>query len=314
MENNFDQPKRNIPRDLFLHLLAIVTLYWAAVSFVTLLWQYINYYFPDNLYNYYFTGVAGLVRFAVSSLIIVFPIFIAVSWYLNKLYAKEAQIRESKIRKWLIYLTLFIAALVIIGDMVSIINNLLSGGTTLQFILKALAILFVAGIIFGYYLDDVRRDTPAKSGKYFAWATSILVLVVIIGAFFIVGTPESARLIQYDQQRITELQNIQSQIVNYWQRKQTMPNSLTDLNDTISEFVAPKDPQTKVSYEYNIKDVAKLSFELCANFNKPSPKNSIPNQVTPALMTKDQYNWLHVAGRVCFERTIDKQLYPPLTK
>ena len=31
--------RRNIPRDLFLHLLAVVTLYWSAVSFVTILWQ-----------------------------------------------------------------------------------------------------------------------------------------------------------------------------------------------------------------------------------------------------------------------------------
>lgn len=78
--------KRNIPRDLFLHLLAVVTLYWSAVSFVTLIWQYINYYFPDVLNNSYYTGLTGLVRFAVASLIIVFPVFVLVSWYLNKIY------------------------------------------------------------------------------------------------------------------------------------------------------------------------------------------------------------------------------------
>ena len=264
--------KRNIPRDLFLHLLAIVTLYWSAISFVTLLWQYVNYFYPDNLNSYYFQGIAGLIRFSVSSLVIVFPIFISVSWYLNKLYAKEAAVRESKIRKWLIYLTLFIALLVIIGDLVNIINNLLAGGTTIQFILKALSIFFVAVIIFGYYLDDVRRETPTKSGKYFAWISGIIVLAAIIGAFFIVGTPNSARLVQYDQQKVSDLQNIQSQIVNYWQRKQTMPNSLSDLNDSISGFIAPTDPQTKKPYEYNIKNAANLSFELCANFNKKEPQ------------------------------------------
>ena len=53
MENEI-LPKRNIPRDLFLHLLAIVTLYWSAISFTTLLWQFINYFFPDALYYYRF--------------------------------------------------------------------------------------------------------------------------------------------------------------------------------------------------------------------------------------------------------------------
>lgn len=305
-------PKRNIPRDLFLHLLAIVTLYWSAISFVTLLWQHINYYFPDNLNNYYYLGVAGLVRFAVSSLIIVFPIFIVVSWYLNKLYAKEAQVRESKIRKWLIYLTLFIASLVIIGDLVSIINNLLSGGTTAQFILKALSVLFVAAITFGYYLDDVRRDTPAKSAKYFAWGSGVLVLVVIVGAFFIVGTPVTARLMQFDQQKVSDLQGIQSQIVNYWQKKSVLPASLSDLSDPISGYKVPVDPQSNASYEYIVKDTANLSFELCATFNKEASNKDVGNlMVTPVDLGMD---WYHKAGRVCFERTIDKQLYPPITK
>jgi type III secretory pathway component EscU len=100
---------------------------------------------------------------------------------------------------------------------VTVINNLLSGGTTIQFILKALSVLFVAVIIFGYYLDDVRRETPTNLAKYFAWISGIVILAVIIGAFFIVGSPNTARLIQFDQQRVSDLQNIQSNIINYWQ-------------------------------------------------------------------------------------------------
>ena len=44
MENELiTQPKRNLPRDVFMHLLAIITLYWSAVTFTALLWQFINY-------------------------------------------------------------------------------------------------------------------------------------------------------------------------------------------------------------------------------------------------------------------------------
>src|ERR1035437_6046569 len=157
---------RNIPRDLFLHLLAIVTLYWSSISFVTLIWQFINNWFPDNLSYYSVNSSLSLIRFAVSAIIIVFPVFIVVSWYLNKIYRRESAVRESKIRKWLIYLTLFIASLVIIGDLIFVINNLLGGEPTVRFILKALSIILVAGIIFGYYFDDVRRDIPTKTAKY----------------------------------------------------------------------------------------------------------------------------------------------------
>lgn len=317
MENeNFQtqMPKRNLPRDVFLHLLAIVTLYWSAISFVTLLWQYINYFFPDVLDYGGRIAFSGPIRFAVASLIIVFPIFILVSWYLNRIYAKETQVRESKIRKWLIYLTLFVASLVIIGDLVGTINTFLGGEITVRFILKALSVLVVAAVIFGYYLDDVRRDSPAKSAKYFAWGTGVVALVTVIGAFFIIGSPATARLFQFDEQKISDLQIIQSEIVNYWQRKEKLPNNLSELDNSISGYKVPIDSQTGRNYEYSIKNAADLSFELCAEFNKEiySEKDGVSKPM-PTYDIHSQ-NWDHSAGRVCFERTIDRQLYPPLKK
>jgi len=312
-------PKRNIPRDLFLHLLAVVTLYWSAVSFVTLIWQFINKFFPDVLSEYY--GYAdfarsSIIRFSVSSLIIVFPVFILVSYYLNKIYARESQVRESKIRKWLIYFTLFIASLVIIGDLITIVNFFLGGEITTRFILKALSVLLVAGVIFGYYLDDVRRSIPTKSAKYFAGVAGLLVSAAVVGAFFIVGSPMSARLMQFDQQKISDLQGVQYQIVNYWQGKEKLPAILPDLNDAISGYKVPVDPQSGNAYEYIIKDAANLSFELCATFNKEGNDQFASSPVVPASVPVKGYmdNWAHAVGRVCFERTIDKQLYPPLNK
>jgi len=316
MEENFQsaQPasKRNIPRDVFLHLLAIVTLYWSAVSFITLLWQTINHFLPDVL-NYYPASIIEPMRFAVASLIIVFPVFLITSWYLNKIYRRESIVRESKIRKWLIYLTLFIASITVIVDLVMVVLNLLSGDATLKFILKALSVLVVAVIIFGYYLDDVRKETPAKSAKYYAWISVVIVLIGVVSAFFIVGSPATARLMQFDQQKVSDLQNIQYQIVNYWQRKESLPSSLSVLNDPISEFKVPVDPQTNQPYEYNIIDAANLSFELCATFNKEGTDlyGQAPSLVYNYAPTKGYMeNWQHAAGRVCFERTIDKQLYP----
>jgi hypothetical protein len=129
-------------------------------------------------------------------------------------------------------------------------------------------------------------------------------------------------LVQYDQQKISDLQNIQYQIVNYWQRKEILPAKLSDLEDTISGFKVPVDPQTgektyiRINYEYNIKDATTLSFELCTTFNKDSnfgSKSDIP--AIPLSYYSGNginENWQHSAGRYCFERTIDKQLYPPL--
>jgi len=302
MENGI---KRNIPRDVFLHLLAVVTLYWSSISFTTLIWQFINYFFQNSLDNFYYESFSGLVRFSVSSLFIIFPIFILVSWFLNKIYNKESEVRDSKIRKWLIYFTLFVASLVIIGDLITVINFFLGGEIAIKFILKSLAVFLVAGVVFGYYLDDVRRSTPTPLAKYFAWISSILVVVAIVVAFFIIGSPTTAKLIQLDQQRVNDLQNIQMQIVNYYQAKEKLPENLSVLTDDISGFTAPQDPATKANYEYIIVDAEKLSFQLCANFDREN-KTSKDNR----YYYGDSQSWNHPAGRFCFDRTIDKDLYP----
>ncbi|MEK7192058.1 MAG: DUF5671 domain-containing protein [Patescibacteria group bacterium] len=150
------------PKDVFLHLLSIAALYTSAISFLVLIFQYVNVLLPDPVApdgaGYYALQSAySGIRWSIASLIVVFPIYIWVSWLLDRSYKANSLKRNLGIRKWLIYFTLFAAALIIIGDLVTLIFNLLGGELTLRFILKVLAVLFVAGSVFGYYLQDIRR-------------------------------------------------------------------------------------------------------------------------------------------------------------
>lgn len=152
--------QRVSPKDVFLHLLAILTLYASAGSFLALVFQYINVLFPDPLDGrgeYVIQSAYQTIRWAISSLIIIFPVYIGTSWYLNKSYITTPEKRTLKIRKWLIYFTLFVASLIIIGDLVAVIYNLLGGELTARFFLKVLTIFFTAGSVFYYYLWDLRR-------------------------------------------------------------------------------------------------------------------------------------------------------------
>ncbi len=300
--------KRNYPRDVFLHLLSIITLYWSAVSLITLLWQFVNYYLPDSLLrvNYY----AGPLRVAVASLIIVFPVFILVTWYLNKIYRRNIELRNFKLRKWLIYFTLFVASIVIIIDLVRVVFVYLSGEITSSFILKALSVFLVAFVVFWYYLDDVRKDMPSKNAKYLAWATCIVMTGLILSSFFIIGSPQEERLKRFDQEKISDLMEIQWQIVNYYQGKEKLPESLDVLKDNISGFSIPKDPQTGEDYDYNITDAEQLSFELCAEFNRSGSEDR--NMIAYPISKSANDYWNHQSGRTCFQRQIDKDLYPPL--
>lgn len=152
-------PNKTSPKDVFLHLLAIASLYTSAISFLVLIFQYINVLLPDPLEgNFYALSSAyNSIRWSIASLVVVFPVYILTSWFLDKGYRKSPSKRDLGIRKWLIYFTLFAAALIIIGDLVTLIFNLLGGELTLRFLLKVATVFFVSGSVFGYYFWDLRK-------------------------------------------------------------------------------------------------------------------------------------------------------------
>lgn len=144
-------------REAFIYLLLFVCLYISAYNFGALLFNFINTWFPDVINQYDYNDTSGM-RFSISSLIVAFPLYLWLSSLTQKAITKDREKRTSKIRKWLTYITLFVAASVIIGDLIALLNYLLGGELTLRFVLKVLVVLFIAGLIFGYYLWDLRKD------------------------------------------------------------------------------------------------------------------------------------------------------------
>lgn len=149
-------------QEAFMYLLLFLTLYISAVSTGTLLFQFTNLALPDALIGPAASQSLNMIRQAAASLIIAYPVFLFMTISLRRAIGKDPDKRTSKIRKWLTYVTLFIAAAIIIGDLITLVFNLLEGDLTLRFILKVLSIGLIAGTIFGYYLWDLRRDERNK--------------------------------------------------------------------------------------------------------------------------------------------------------
>ena len=146
-------------RDAFMYLILFSTLYISAFNFGKLLFQFIDMAFPDPAaLPRVVARIPANIRMAAASIIVAFPIFLYVSRLVNRAIRLDPNERNSTIRKWLTYLTLFVAASVLIGDVIALVYNFLGGDLTIQFTLKVLTIAVIAGPAFGYYLWDLRYD------------------------------------------------------------------------------------------------------------------------------------------------------------
>lgn len=310
--NSKDMNQKTSPKDVFLQIWTAASLFVSGGGLIALLFQYVNYWFPDVANPSY--GLSDAVRWAIAILVTIFPSYLAASIMLNRAYLKSPEKRESRLRKWLLYFTLFVAAIALIGDLAVTVYNFLGGELSLRFFLKVLAVGLVAGAVFGYYFYDLRRQTvritpmPLLAIRVGVGA----IMAIVIGAFFIAGSPFTQRLIKIDLQRVSNLQEIQSQIVfGYWQPKKTLPPSLDVLRNEISGFIPPRDPATGNPYEYRV--TGPLSFELCATFDAASAAAgngragiSEPHPVGAGLQAE---TWEHGTGHACFARTIDPELF-----
>src|SRR5262245_61650780 len=148
-------------RDAFLYLLLFATLYTTAYHLGQLVFLLIDQVWPDPAslkYPQRQEFIRMAMRFSIASLIVATPVF----GYLSRLTSREVRTdpakRNSKVRRWLTYVTLFIASAVLIGDVIALVYNVLSGELTLRFILKMLTIAVIAGGTFTFYLWDIRAD------------------------------------------------------------------------------------------------------------------------------------------------------------
>lgn len=299
----------NSPKHFFLQLGIIATLYASIVSFISFLFEVINNVLPD--FNAYYYDISNSsLRFSVSVLLVMFPLFIFLSHLYRKAVGQTPELSDSKMRKWLVYFTLFLAGLTIAIDLIVLINRFLGGETfTLAFGLKVFVVLAVALKVFYFYLQDLKGawDSNPRKVKWIAAILSFLVLICVVSGIILIGSPSKQRDIVQDRDRVSALANIQQQLISFYQAKGKLPAVLDELNDPLSGMIVPTDPETGEAFGYKV--TSKLSFELCATFKTPSAKPQSSNSYTyPSVLGEEHFQ--HEVGVVCFPRTIDPEKFP----
>ncbi len=146
-------------REAFMYVLMFATLFVSAYSLGDLLFDIISRTLPDPA-DARFTQLSTLqaIRWSLSCLIVGFPIFVWLAWLISRLVRLDPTKRASRIRRQLTYFTLFVAACVLIADVITVIYSFLGGELTTRFVLKVITVGVISGTVFGYYLSDLRVD------------------------------------------------------------------------------------------------------------------------------------------------------------
>jgi hypothetical protein len=147
-------------RDAFYYLLNFMTLGFWTVALGQIFYILIARVFPDATQTqYYAQSLRDQISWQVAVVVIAFPVFAFVHSLIGRELSKRPDLYDSGVRRWLTYLALVIAALVVLTDGIWFISALLRGEITIRFILDSLVLLVLGGGVFLYYLKTI--DAPA---------------------------------------------------------------------------------------------------------------------------------------------------------
>jgi hypothetical protein len=143
-------------RDAFYYLLNFITLGFWTVALGQVFYTLIARWVPDAADASYYQGnLTQEISWQVATIIVAFPIFALIHGVIRRNLRLHPETYESGVRKWLTYIALVLAALVVLTDGVWFTNALLRGELTMRFILDSCVLLVLGGGIFAYYLTTM---------------------------------------------------------------------------------------------------------------------------------------------------------------
>ena len=307
--NSMDTNQRKTSiKEFFLVTLSFIALFVVVSNLLNLLFTIINTQYP-KVTSYDFFGTPS-ISLPVAILLVSFPLLILFRWLMAKEYVVYPELQNSALNRWLNYLTLVIAGATIVGDLITVLYYFIDGQEiTTAFILKVVTLLVVAGCVFSYFLAELKdRLTP---NMRMAWrvVSTILVVGSIILGFAILGSPRTQRLYKYDEQKVSDLQNINNSIITYYSMNNKLPATLAEATTQGYFYGSEFDPQTGSPYEYKKKD--QVFYELCAEFNKPSRKRE---ELGVSVARFGGSAWTHPEGYYCFIESVSPDMIPSPVK
>lgn len=142
-------------REAFLYGLMFIALAMTAWHLVALSFNLIDRWIPDPGSLRRTMVPVQAMRFSIASLVVFLPLFVLLNGWTHKATLDDPGKRRSVVRKWFGYITLFLASISLLGDLIAVIYALLNGDLTLRFAAKTAAVALVAGAVFAYFRGEM---------------------------------------------------------------------------------------------------------------------------------------------------------------
>lgn len=244
--------------DVTYYIGMFVSLVTSVGALIGILFAAIDHRFKDilELGSYYNElSVGDDVRISVAVLFVAFPIYLVLAWLLTGRIKNDISRLKLTIRSFYLYAIILVTSLTIAGNLVYVIYNFLSGELFARFAPKSFVLFVLALLVLGYHVYLLRRDYT-KTSKTAPLAFSAVAVLLVLGSVIYgiaeTGTPSEIRSRKLDDKRIQDLSQIQSLVLQKWQKDGILPENLAVLNNEIAGSIAPVDPKTKAVYEYQV--------------------------------------------------------------
>ena len=145
-------------REAFVFGLMFVALAMSTWHLTDLAFDLIDHAMPDPADDPYRRYRVDAMRWSISILVVFFPLFLVLNARARGQVRADPGRRRSAVRKIFGYVTLFLAATGLLGDAVAAIYALLKGDLTFQFLLKALVVAAIGGMVWFYFAADIGED------------------------------------------------------------------------------------------------------------------------------------------------------------
>lgn len=143
----------HLARDIFIYLLIFVALCLSALAVGLLGFEWV-----DRLLLNQPSSPNHLFRWLTAQLLVTLPLYALLSVWVQQDLQRHPEKRQAFVRKGMIYLILFVNALIVLGHGVLVLYGVLSGDLTLRSLWHGLLVMGLVGGIFAYYYHELRTD------------------------------------------------------------------------------------------------------------------------------------------------------------